>query len=84
MPKRQVKGNFWPWVRELIWLKAQELFQEDQGKTMGGDFTGNTAEQNELREGGYFYTAKLLVLHDLWLRKKSLSREAKQYARGGE
>ena len=38
MQKRKCTGKFWPWVRELIWLKAQELFQEDQGKTMGHDF----------------------------------------------
>ncbi len=78
MPKRKCTGKFWPWVREFIWLKAQELFQEDQGKNMGKDFTGNTAERNELREGGYFYSAKLIVLHDLWLRQKDLVTSQKQ------
>ncbi len=85
MPKRKCTGKFWPWVRELIWLKAQDLFQEDQGKNMGKDFTGNTAERNELREGGYFYSAKLIVLHDLWLKNKELSTSGeKKHANCGE
>jgi hypothetical protein len=40
---------------------------------MRDDFTGITAERKELREGGYFYTAKLLVLRNLWRHKKGLS-----------
>jgi len=72
MPKRQ-EGKFWPRVRALIWEKAQQLFQEEQAKTMGSDFKGITAERKELREGGYFYMAKLIVLRNLWLQKKSLS-----------
>jgi hypothetical protein len=73
MPKRQRKpGKFWPWVRALIWEKAQQLYQEEQARTMGGDFKGITATRRELREGGYFYMAKLVVLRDLWLEKKGL------------
>ena len=67
------KGKFWPYVRPLIWQKAQELFQEDEERTMGNDFTGTTATQAELREGGYFYDAKLIVLEELWRQKKQLS-----------
>jgi hypothetical protein len=37
---------------------------------MGEDFKGITAERKELREGGYFYQAKLIVLRNLWREKK--------------
>ena len=66
------RGKFWPIVRALIWEKAQQLFQEEQAKTMGVDFKGVTATREELREGGYFYAAKLIVLRELWRKKKSL------------
>jgi hypothetical protein len=56
----------------MIWEKAQELYQMEQAKTMGEDFKGITAERRELREGGYFYTAKLIVLRNLWREKKGL------------
>lgn len=52
-------------------MKAQELFQADQTK-MQDDYKGLTAERRELTEAGYFYTAKILVLRDLWLEKKGL------------
>jgi hypothetical protein len=53
---------------------------------MKTDFIGVTAERRELREGGYFYQAKLIVLRDLWLQKKGLptSEEEKQRAHCGE
>jgi hypothetical protein len=57
----------------MIWEKAQQLFQEEQARTMGSDFKGITAERKELREGGYFYMAKLIVLRNLWREKKGLS-----------
>jgi len=56
----------------MIWEKAQELYQMEQAKTMGKDFKGIRAERSELWEGGYFYTAKLIVLRNLWLEKKGL------------
>jgi hypothetical protein len=56
----------------MIWQKAQELYQMEQAKTMGEDFKGITAERKELREGGYFYMAKLIVLRNLWLERKGL------------
>jgi hypothetical protein len=31
-----------------------------------------TATRRELREGGYFHQAKLIVLRNLWLQKKGL------------
>ena len=44
----------------------------EQARTMDSDFKGITAERSELREGGYFYRAKLIVLQNLWLEKKGL------------
>jgi len=68
--KRQ--GKFWPQVRAMIWEKAQQLYQQDEARGMSNDFTGTTATKAELREGGYFYQAKLTVLRDLFLQKKGL------------
>jgi hypothetical protein len=79
----RARGKFWPFVRPLIWEKAQSLFQAEHAKTMSEDFTGLTAEHSELREAGYFYTAKLLVLRDLWLMKKGLpTSEEEEHAHG--
>ena len=72
MPKQRQPGKFWPWIRPMIWEKAQELYQMEQAKTMGEDSKAITAERKELREGGYFYMAKLIVLRNLWLQKKGL------------
>jgi len=65
-------GKFWSKARQQIWEKAQQLYHEAQAKTMGTDFKGITATKAELREGGFFYQAKLIVLRDLWLEKKGL------------
>jgi hypothetical protein len=73
MPRKQEPGKFWPQVRAMIWEKAQELYQMEQAKTMGEDFKAITAERRELWEGGYFYTAKLIVLRNLWREKKGLA-----------
>ncbi|MEM1540786.1 MAG: hypothetical protein QXJ07_05330 [Candidatus Bathyarchaeia archaeon] len=56
----------------MIWEKAQQLYQQEQALTMGEDFKGLTATRKELREGGYFYMAKLIVLRNLWRQKKGL------------
>jgi len=66
----QNHGKFWPKIRPLIWEKAQQLYQEEQAKTMGTDFKGITATHKELRESGYFHTAKLIVLRNLYLQNK--------------
>jgi len=55
----------------MIWEKAQQLYQEEQAKTMGTDFKGITATHKELRENGYFHTAKLIVLRNLYLQNKA-------------
>jgi len=73
MPKQKTCGKFWPRVRALIWEKAQELYQMENAKTMKDDFKGTTATKKELREGGYFQTAKLIILRELWLQKKGLT-----------
>jgi len=64
-------GKFWPKVRPLIWEKAQQLYQEDQAKTMGTDYKGITATHKELREAGYFHTAKLIILRNLYLQNRN-------------
>ncbi len=66
------RGKFWPQVRAMIWEKAQQLYQQDEARGMSNDFTGITATKGELREGGYFYQVKLIVLRDLFLQKKGL------------
>lgn len=70
--KLQQKGNFWPQVRAMIWEKAQELYQQDEARGMSNDFTGVTATKAELREGGYFHQAKLIVLRNIWRERKGL------------
>jgi len=67
----------------MIWQKAQELYQMEQAKTMREDFKGITAEQKELREGGYFHTAKLIVLRNLWREKKGLPTVEEEEAMHG-
>ncbi|MCJ7560472.1 hypothetical protein MUO79_07620 [Candidatus Bathyarchaeota archaeon] len=84
MPKLQRKpGKFWSRVRDLIWEKAQQLYQQNQLKNMADDFKGITATKAELREGGYFYQAKLIVLRNLWLEKKGLSTTEEEEALQG-
>ena len=83
MPKRRPRGKFWPAVRAMIWIKAQEIFQEEEMKTMGDDWKGITATRKELREGGYFYQAKLIVLQNLWREKKGLPSVEEEAAMHG-
>jgi hypothetical protein len=79
----KARGKFWPHVRCLIWERAQGLFQQDQARALGSDFSSLAAEHSELREAGYFHTAKLLVLRDLWLQKKGLpTSEEEEHAHG--
>ncbi len=64
------KGVFWPKVRVLIWEKAQELYQHDEARGSSGDLSGITATRKELVEGGYFQSAKVIVLRELQLQRK--------------
>jgi hypothetical protein len=45
---------------------------------MGADFKGVTATHKELREGGYFHTAKLIVLRNLYLQNKNLHSQEEE------
>lgn len=56
------KGSFWPAVRAKIWIKAEELFMQDQIRTWD---CPTTPERSELREGGYFDRAKLIILREV-------------------
>jgi hypothetical protein len=38
---------------------------------MGTDYKGITATHKELREAGYFHTAKLITLRNLYLQNKN-------------
>jgi hypothetical protein len=57
----QKKGNFWPEVRVAIWAKAEELFMQEQMRTMDCDVR---PERSELLEGGFFERAKIIVLRE--------------------
>jgi len=74
------KGKFWPHVRALIWEKAEQLFMQEQMQTMDCDIK---PERCELREGGYFHEAKLIVLRNLWLEKKGLPSVEEEEATNG-
>jgi hypothetical protein len=67
----------------MIWEKAQELYQMEQAKTMSKDFKGLTATHKELREGSYFYQAKLIILRNLWREKKGLPTIEEEEAEDG-
>jgi hypothetical protein len=78
MRKQKTRGKFWPYIRPLIWEKAQELYQIENAKTMHTDFKGTTATKKELREGGYFQTAKLIILREISQQKKRLPTPAEE------
>jgi len=60
---RRAPGKFWPWVRERIWEKAEALHAADFYAGHEENITPPT--RSELREGGYFYIAKCLVLREI-------------------
>jgi hypothetical protein len=68
MPKRDLKGEFWPAVRQRMYEKAVELYMYDHPETQ------NKPEPEELREGGYLHTAKVLVLREIRLEDTSKAR----------
>jgi len=71
-------GKFRPKVRPPIWEKAQQLYQEEQAETMGTDYKGITAIHKELREAGYFHTAKLITLRNLHRQNKNPHSQEKR------
>jgi len=68
MPRRDLKGEFWPAVRQRMYEKAVELYMYDHPETQ------NKPEPEELREGGYLHTAKVLVLREIRLEDTSKAR----------
>jgi hypothetical protein len=58
----------WREVRRRIWVKAEELFMQEQIIAFDCDIK---PERCELREGGYFDRAKLIVLREIYLEGKS-------------
>jgi len=60
---RPVASSFsWSKIRARIWVKAEELFMQEQLRTMDCDIK---PERTELREGGYFDRAKTLILREV-------------------
>jgi competence protein ComGC len=64
MPKKELKGTFWPGVRQRMVEKATELYMYDHPETQ------NKPEIEELHEAGYMHTAKVLVLREMRLENK--------------
>jgi competence protein ComGC len=64
MPKKELKGTFWPGVRQRMHEKAIELYMYDHPETQ------NKPEIEELQEAGYMHTAKVLVLREMRLENK--------------
>ena len=58
----------WRKVRKRIWVKAEELFMQEQMQAFDCDIK---PERCELREGGYYDLAKLIVLREIYLTGKS-------------
>lgn len=71
MPRKEVKGSFWPQVRQRMYEKAVELYMYDHPETE------NRPELDELYEGGYMNTAKVLVLREIRLEDKVGGKKAK-------
>lgn len=61
--KRRLTGKFWPWVRERIWIKAEEMHAADFYIGHTENITKPT--RSELRAEGYFHQAKLAVLREV-------------------
>jgi hypothetical protein len=64
MVRRDLKGSFWPEVRQRMYEKAVELYMFDHPETQ------NKPEPEELSEGGYMHTAKVLVLREIRFENK--------------
>lgn len=68
MARRDLKGSFWPEVRQRMYEKAVELYMYDHPEME------NKPEPEELHEGGYMHAAKVLVLREIRLESKPKSR----------
>jgi len=64
MVRTGLKGSFWPEVRQRMYEKAVELYMYDHPEMQ------NKPEPEELHEGGYMHTAKVLVLREIRFENK--------------
>ncbi len=64
MPRKDLRGAFWPAVRQRMYEKAVKLYMCDHPETQ------NKPELDELREAGYLHTAKVLVLREIRLESQ--------------
>jgi hypothetical protein len=69
MPRKELKGTFWPGVRQRMYEKAIELYMYDHPETQ------NKPEIEELQEAGYMHTAKVLVLREMRLESKPSTQQ---------
>ncbi len=72
MVRRDFKGSFWPEVRQRMYEKAVELYMFDHPEME------NKPEPEELHEGGYMHTAKVLVLREVSRENKPRSKATKK------
>jgi len=75
MPKKELKGSFWPKVLQRMYEKALELYMYDHPETQ------NKPEIKELQEAGYMHTAKVLVLREIRLENKPKQNRAETQPR---
>jgi len=69
MPRKDLKGSFWPQVRQRMYEKAVELYMYDHPEAQ------NKPELEELHEAGYMHTAKVLVLREMRLENHPDARK---------
>ena len=74
--RRRLTGKFWPAVRARIWEVAEEMHAKDFYDGHEENITPPT--RHELREGGYFYTAKCIVLRDINGMNRGSRRQERQ------
>lgn len=68
MVRSDLKGSFWPEVRQRMYAKAVELYMYDHPEMQ------NKPEPEELTEAGYMHAAKVLVLREIRFESKPKSR----------
>jgi hypothetical protein len=76
MKSQRIPWPGWRYVRARIWEKAEELHAADFYKNHEENIT--RPERYELRESGYFYRAKLIVLKEVNRELKTWKKEPKQ------
>lgn len=74
--RRRLTGKFWPAVRARIWEVAEQLHAADFYDGHEENITPSTRQ--ELREAGYFYRAKCLVLREINRETQGSYRQTSQ------